>query len=109
MSDIKVICTSDKNVSITFTWDEFTPFHLVDIEGIYGIEANVVTSENTTTDGSTYQGATAKERNIVLGGAGEGAMSKHRYEVISRHITAIGSTLNGIIEAVKAGTWKPDK
>ena len=53
MSDIKVICTSDKNVSITFTWDEFTPFHLVDIEGIYGIEANVVTSENTTTDGST--------------------------------------------------------
>ena len=66
MSDIKVICTSDKNVSITFTWDEFTPFHLVDIEGIYGIEANVVTSENTTTDGSTYQGATAKERNIVL-------------------------------------------
>lgn len=36
-------------------------------------------------------------------------MSKHRYEVISRHITAIGSTLNGIIEAVKAGTWKPDK
>lgn len=65
MSDIKVICTSDKNVSITFTWDEFTPFHLVDIEGIYGIEANVVTSENTTTDGSTYQGATAKETGTV--------------------------------------------
>ena len=56
MSDIKVVCTSDKNVSLTFTWDDFTPFHLVDIEGIYGIESNVVTSENTTTDGSTYQG-----------------------------------------------------
>ena len=53
MSDIKVVCTSDKNVSLTFTWDDFTPFHLVDIEGIYGIESNVVTSENTTTDGST--------------------------------------------------------
>lgn len=66
MSDIKVICTSDKNVALTFTWDGFTPFHLVDIEGIYGIESDVVTSENTTTDGSTYQGATAKERNIVL-------------------------------------------
>ena len=66
MSDIKVVCTSDKNVSLTFTWDDFTPFHLVDIEGIYGIESNVVTSENTTTDGSTYQGATAKERNIVI-------------------------------------------
>lgn len=63
---IKVVCTSDKNVSLTFTWDDFTPFHLVDIEGIYGIESNVVTSENTTTDGSTYQGATAKERNIVI-------------------------------------------
>ena len=66
MSDIKVVCTSDKNVSLTFTWDNFTPFHLVDIEGIYGIESNVVTSENTTTDGSTYQGATAKERNIAV-------------------------------------------
>lgn len=66
MSDIKVVCTSDKNISLTFTWDDFTPFHLVDIEGIYGIESNVVTSENTTTDGSTYQGATAKERNIIL-------------------------------------------
>ena len=50
MSDIKVVCTSDKNVSLTFTWDDFTPFHLVDIEGIYGIESNVVTSENTTTE-----------------------------------------------------------
>lgn len=66
MSDIKVVCTSDKNVSITFTWDSFTPFHLVEIEGIYGIESNVVTSENTTIDGSTYQGATAKERHIDL-------------------------------------------
>ena len=66
MSDIKVICTSDKNVAITFTWDDFTPFHLVDIECIYGIESNVVTSENTTIDGSTYQGATAKERHIDL-------------------------------------------
>lgn len=66
MSDIKVICRSDKNIAITFTWDEFTPFHLVEIEGIYGIESNVVTSENTTIDGSTYQGATAKERHIDL-------------------------------------------
>lgn len=37
------------------------------------------------------------------------AISKHRYEVISRHIRAIGGTMNGVIEAVKAGTWKPDK
>lgn len=66
MSDIKVICTSDKNVAMTFTWDDFTPFHLLDIEGVYGYESNIVTSENTTTDGSTRQGATVQERNIVL-------------------------------------------
>ncbi len=66
MSDIKVICTSDKNVAITFTWDGFTPFHLLGIEGIYGYEANVVTSENTTTDGSTKQGITVKERFIAI-------------------------------------------
>lgn len=66
MSDIKITCTSDKNISCTFTWDGFNPFHIVAIEGIYGIESTVTTSENTTTDGSTYQGATAKQRNIVL-------------------------------------------
>lgn len=66
MSDIKVTCTNDKNISLTFTWDGFTPFHLVNIEGIYGIESNIITSQNTTIDGSTYQGATAKERNIIL-------------------------------------------
>ena len=37
------------------------------------------------------------------------AISKHRYEVISRHTRAIGGTMNGVIEAVKTGTWKPDK
>lgn len=47
--------------------------------------------------------------DLNLQGMNYKAMSKHRYEVISRHITAIGSTLNGIIEAVKAGTWKQDK
>ncbi len=66
MGDIKIICTSDKNVSCAFTWDGFNPFHILALDGIYGIESKVTTSENTTTDGSTYQGATAKQRNIVL-------------------------------------------
>lgn len=35
------------------------------------------------------------------------AMSKHRYEVISRHTKAVGGMINKIIEAVKAGTWNP--
>lgn len=66
MSDIKVICTSSENAQITFTWNNFTPFHLVSLDGVYGIESAVSTSDNTTTDGSTYLGATAKQRNIVL-------------------------------------------
>jgi hypothetical protein len=66
MSDIKITCTSDKNVSGTFTWDGFNPFHIVALDGFYGIDSTVTTSENTTTDGSTYQGATANERNLVL-------------------------------------------
>lgn len=78
MADIEVTCMSDKNAAITFTWNDFTPFHLVDIEGIYGIESNVVTSENTTIDGSTYQGATARERHIVLTVEMEGDYSGNR-------------------------------
>lgn len=66
MSDIRITCTSDKNVSVTLTWNGFTPFHIVDLQGFYGIESKVTRSENTTTDGSTPQGAVARERNLVL-------------------------------------------
>ena len=66
MSDIRITCTSDKNVSTVLTWDKFTPFHIVDLEGFYGIECNVTSSENTTTDGSTRQGSVVKQRNLVL-------------------------------------------
>lgn len=66
MSDIKITCTSEKNVSGVFTWDGFNPFHIVALDGFFGIDSTVTTSENTTTDGSTYQGATANERNLVL-------------------------------------------
>lgn len=34
------------------------------------------------------------------------AMSKHRYEVASRHLAEIGRITGGIIEAVKGGKWK---
>ena len=34
------------------------------------------------------------------------AMSKHRYEVASRHLAEIGRITAGIIEAVKDGKWK---
>ena len=34
------------------------------------------------------------------------AMSKHRYEVASRHLAEIGRITGGIIEAEKDGKWK---
>ncbi len=34
------------------------------------------------------------------------AMSKHRYEVASRHLAEIGKIMGGVIEAVKDGKWK---
>lgn len=61
MADITVTCTNDKNVSIAFRWDwDNNPFHLLGLDGIYGYDCNVTTSENTTTDGSTYQGKVIK-------------------------------------------------
>lgn len=44
----------------------FSPFLLADCDGLYGIENNVTMSDNTMTDGATYQGSVAKKRNIVL-------------------------------------------
>jgi len=34
------------------------------------------------------------------------AMSKHRYEVLSKKMTELGRIIGGIIEAVKNGNWK---
>lgn len=63
--DRRIICTNENNMEVCFDYD-FAPFFLVSVAGIYGISANVTTSENTTVDGSTYQGSTAKQRNIVI-------------------------------------------
>lgn len=63
--DRRIICTNENNIAVKFDYD-FNPFFLKSVKGIYGISANVTTSENTTTDGSTYQGSTAKERNIII-------------------------------------------
>lgn len=79
MADITITCTNDKNVSITFRWDwDKSPFHLLDVEGIYGYSCKVTTSENTTTDGSAYQGSTAEERNIVITTEIDGDYKKNR-------------------------------
>lgn len=61
-----IVCKNKNGQSITFGTGGFSPFLLVDCEGIYSVENNVVTSDNTMTDGATYQGSTVKKRNIVL-------------------------------------------
>lgn len=61
----RIICKNSDNVQIEFNYD-FAPFFLLGIDGVYSISNKVVTSENTMMDGSTYQGSTTQERNIVI-------------------------------------------
>lgn len=73
----RITCTNENNIAVRFDYD-FAPFFLKSVAGIYGISANVTTSENTTIDGSTYQGSTAKERNIVITAQMDGDYKKNR-------------------------------
>lgn len=60
-----ITCTNADGLAIRFGYS-YAPWLLTDVEGIYLSEANVYTSDNTMTDGATYQGTTLKLRNIVL-------------------------------------------
>lgn len=67
MSEIRVICTNTKNnVSIEFSYEDNATFFIVDLDAFHRFENNAVSSENTTTDGATYQGSTLKERYPVI-------------------------------------------
>lgn len=61
----RILCRNEDGVQIEFNYD-FEPFFLVSVDGVYTVSNNVVTSENTMVDGSTYQGSTTKQRNIVI-------------------------------------------
>lgn len=61
----KILCRNEDNVQVSFEYD-FTPFFLVSCEGITSVYNNVVMSDNTMIDGSTYQGSTTIKRNIVI-------------------------------------------
>ena len=95
----KVICTNEKNISMTLTWNDFAPFHLLDLEGVYGIEGNVVTSDNTAIDGSTFQGATARQRNIIL----TFEMDESHKENRERLYRCFAVTRPGVLEYVENG------
>ena len=62
----KIVCKNEDGVQIEFSYEDDAEFFLISCDGIYSVSNNVVTSENTMTDGSTYQGSTTKQRNIVI-------------------------------------------
>lgn len=65
MDNRKIRCTNNEGMVVNFA-DKFSPFLLADCDGLYGIKNKVSMSDNTMTDGATYQGSTAQKRNIVL-------------------------------------------
>ena len=62
----KITCKNEDDVQIEFSYDENAEFFLLSLEGAYSVSNNGVTSANTMTDGSTYQGRTTKQRKIVI-------------------------------------------
>lgn len=77
----KVTCTNSDGASIIFE-NDFSPWLLTDVDGIYLMDINVYTSDNTMTDGATYQGSTVKKRNIVLTALDKGTDHKKDRQLI---------------------------
>ena len=65
-ADRTIICRNKYGVEVRFSYDEDAPLFLEGIDGVMKVTNKVTTSENTTVDGSTYQGSTTSERNIVI-------------------------------------------
>ena len=65
-ADRTIICKNEDGVEVFFDYDDTSAFFLESVDGVMSVSNTVTTSENTTVDGSTYQGSTTKERNIVL-------------------------------------------
>lgn len=61
-----ITCTNHNGSTMIFTERAFTPFLLANVDGIYLASNEVSMSNNKMTDGATYQGSSAKKRNIVL-------------------------------------------
>lgn len=61
-----ITCDNHNGSRMTFSTDSFSPFILAKVDGIYLSENKITISDNTMTDGGTYQGSVKKKRNIVL-------------------------------------------
>ena len=74
----RITCTNiTDDVSVTFG-DRFSPFLLQDVEGIYSIDVNINSTDNSMFDGSTIIGTFIRPRNIVLTIADKENYGKHR-------------------------------
>ena len=60
-----ITCKNEDGMEVRFS-NTFSPWLLEDCDGIYSVKNTVATSENTMTDGATYQGSITQMRNIVL-------------------------------------------
>ena len=61
-----ITCTNHDGSTMKFSERAFTPFLLANVDGIYLASNEVSMSDNKMTDGATYQGSSAKKRNLVL-------------------------------------------
>lgn len=62
----EITCTNiTDNVSAIFN-DTFSPFLLQDVDGIYTVDVNVFSTDNSLIDGATINGSLVRPRNIVL-------------------------------------------
>lgn len=77
-ADRVITCTNKDGDMMKFKENDFTPFLLVKVDGIYDAQNTVYMSENTMIDGAEYQGTHAKYRNIVLTLKDTGAFPEDR-------------------------------
>lgn len=61
----QIICEAN-GYSINFGLEGFQPFILAKADGLYEVDNNLKITKNAMSDGGTFQGSTAKVRNIVL-------------------------------------------
>ena len=74
----EITCTNvTDNVSCVFN-DTFSPFLLQDVDGIYTVDVNVFSTDNSLIDGATINGSLVKPRNIVITIADKENHGKHR-------------------------------
>lgn len=65
---MKIIkCENDNGLSAVFTYDhDITEFFLVSLEGVYEMKNVIHTTQNATTNGSSYGGEALEQRNIII-------------------------------------------